>query len=406
MKKLGMIIGTLALTLSLPLSSYASEQRFTDVPTTKHFAEAVNELAEDHIITGYPDGMFKPGDSITRGQAAAIIGKLMGVYPDYISDSEIKDPGFKDVSKASGYYKSIAKLAELEVMGGYADGSFGPNDPVTRGQMASILVEAFDLPRFGFNNKENPFTDVKSTNSHSANVFVLYKLGITTGVTSERFGVNEFVTRGQASKLMLTTKRADTEIYSLKTSGQMYRFSEVITDEDTDEFAINSELYRAVIIKGRQTSKGYTGDWLQVTPLKEGRGTIQIGGNYGMEDQNIKRYYLKYGVDVKMVNGKLKVQLQVAEILKTRARLKLAAGEKVESIRFERTDGEVLSDNMPFEEYIDSPDVFIRVYKRGEFIATARLTNGKEVRYTVEVKVPTTHMLYYDVKIAKMKDSK
>ncbi|WP_158231827.1 MULTISPECIES: S-layer homology domain-containing protein [unclassified Sporosarcina] len=408
MKKLFLTFGTVALALSLPLSSMAaSNQKFTDVPETKHFAEAVNELAERHIITGYPDGMFKPGNPITRGQVAAIIVKLLKENPDYF----VKEPGFKDVSKANGYYNSIAKLAELEIMGGYADGSFGPNDPVTRGQMASILVKAYDLPRFDFIAKENPFRDVKSTNSHGANVLNLYKLGITTGVTPERFGINEFVTRGQASKLMLITERVHPETYSIKTqgenSGTMLRFSEIMTDEDTDEFIPNSEIYHAAIIKGRQTSAGYTGDRLQLTPLKEGRGTIQIGGNYGMEAQNIKRYYHKYYVDVKKVDGKLKIQLQYpSEILKTRARLKLAAGEKVENVRLVHTDGEVLSDKMPFERYTDSPDVFIRVNKTGNFIATVRLTDGKEVRYTVDVKAPTTHMLYYEVKITKMNDSK
>ena len=80
MKKLVVALGALALTLSLPLSSMAaSNQRFTDVPATKHFAEAVNELAERHIITGYADGLFKPGNPITRGQAAAIIVKLLNV---------------------------------------------------------------------------------------------------------------------------------------------------------------------------------------------------------------------------------------------------------------------------------------------------------------------------------------
>ena len=408
MKKSLVTLGALALTLSLPLSSAAAnEQRFTDVPATKHFAEAVNELAERHIITGYKDGLFKPGNPITRGQAAAIIVKLLKENPDYY----VQDPGFKDVSKANGYYNSIAKLAELEIMSGYANGNFGPNDPVTRGQLASILVKAYDLPRYDFIAKENPFGDVKSTNSHGANVLNLYKLGITTGVTPERFGINEWVTRGQASKLMLTTERVHPDTYSIKTqgdkSGMMMRFSEIMADKDTDEFIPNSEIYHAAIIKGRQTPSGYTGDRLQVTPLKEGRGTLQIGGNYGMEAQNIKRYYHKFYVDVKEVDGKLKVQLPYAdENLKTRARLKLSAGEKVERISLVRTDGEVLSDNMSFEGYADSPDVFIRVNKTGNFIATVRLTDGKEVRYTVDVKAPPTHMLYYEVNISKMNDSK
>lgn len=404
MKKLSILFGTALLALSLPVGSMAaSNQKFTDVPETKHFAEAVNELAERHIITGYADGLFKPGNPITRGQVSAIMVKLLKQNPDYM----VKDPGFKDVTKANGYYNSIAKLAELEVMGGYADGSFGPNDPVTRGQLASILVKAFDLPRYAFGDVENPFKDVKSANSHGANVLILYKLGITSGVTPDRFGINEFVTRGQASKLLLAAERLPAETYSLGSWGPMTRFSEIIADVDTDEFAINSELYYAAIIKGRQTADGYTGDRIQITPLKEGRGTLEIGGNYDMEKYDIKRYYHKYYVDIKKVNGKLKVELPYhSEILKTRARLKVANGEMAESIRFTQKDGTVLSETMPFEGYDDSPDVFIRVNKPGNYIATIRFTDGKEARYAVDVKAPGKHRLYYEVETSRLKGTK
>lgn len=206
---------------------------------------------------------------------------------------------------------------------------------------------------------------------------------------------------------MQLTERVHPESYSLKTWGPMLHISEIMTDEATDEFAVNSELYHAAIIKGRQTPSGYTGDRVQVTPFKAGRGTLQVGGNYGMESKNIKRYYHKYYVDVKKVDGKLKVQLLYAsDVLKTRARLKLASNEKVENIRFERIDGEVLSSNMPIEGYTDSPDVFIRVDKPGNFIATVRCTDGKEARYGVEVKAPDQHILYYQVKTSKIVDDK
>ena len=75
-RKIMTALGALLLACSLPLSgSAADKQLFKDVPPTKHFAESVNELAERNVIGGYPDGTFKPSNSITRGQAAAIIAK-------------------------------------------------------------------------------------------------------------------------------------------------------------------------------------------------------------------------------------------------------------------------------------------------------------------------------------------
>ena len=145
-KKLLMILGALLLACSLPLSGTFAEStvQFSDVPSSKHYAEAVYELAERNIIGGYPDGTFKPGNSITRGQAAAIITKMIG-----LDTTNVKNPGFKDVSTANGYYKAIAAMAEKGIINGYGDGRYGPNDPIKRGQMASILVKAFDLPREG-----------------------------------------------------------------------------------------------------------------------------------------------------------------------------------------------------------------------------------------------------------------
>ena len=155
-KKLLTAFGALVLAISVPLTGTAEgKQRFSDVPATKHFAEAVYELAERNIIGGYPDGTFKPGNPITRGQAAAIIAKLTKM-----DLTNVKNPNFKDVSESNGYYKAIAALAEANIIGGYEDGRYGPNDPIKRGQLASILVKAFDLPRYNFYDTKNPFKDV------------------------------------------------------------------------------------------------------------------------------------------------------------------------------------------------------------------------------------------------------
>src|SRR5690606_39034492 len=133
----------LACSLSLAGTFAATTKQFSDVPPSKYFAGAVYELTERNIIGGYPDGTFKPGNTITRGQAAAIITKMIK-----LDTSNVLDPGFEDVTTSNGYYKAIAAMAEHGIISGYGDGRYGPNDPIKRGQMASILVKAFDLPRY------------------------------------------------------------------------------------------------------------------------------------------------------------------------------------------------------------------------------------------------------------------
>lgn len=73
----------------------------------------MNELAARNIIGGYPDGTFKPGNSITRGQAAAIIAKMIG-----LDTSDVKGKKFKDVPASHGFYKAIVKMAEEGIIGG------------------------------------------------------------------------------------------------------------------------------------------------------------------------------------------------------------------------------------------------------------------------------------------------
>ena len=106
MKKLLVTLGAFLLAVIFPITgAVASALQFSDVPQSKHFAEAVYDLAGRNVIGGYPDGTFKPGNPITRGQAAAIIAKMIG-----LDTKNVKDSGFTDVTPANGSYKAIAVL--------------------------------------------------------------------------------------------------------------------------------------------------------------------------------------------------------------------------------------------------------------------------------------------------------
>ena len=283
-KKLLMILGALLIASSLPLSGTFAEStvQFSDVPSSKHYAEAVYELAERTIIGGYPDGTFKPGNSITRGQAAAIITKMIG-----LDTTNVKNPGFKDVSTANGYYKAIAAMAQEGIINGYGDGRYGPNDPIKRGQMASILVKAFDLPREVPNIY--PFEDIWNSQSHRSNILIIYQLGITSGTSPTTFSPNAAITRGQAAKMLRATEEAKpTRMVTLEASDFNWsRISRVVYDKS------NEGLFKSIEVDGKE---GYTEDKVQLVPLKEGVGTLNIlglssTGSYEME-------YKKYNVTI------------------------------------------------------------------------------------------------------------
>lgn len=388
-RKLLAIVGALLIACSSPLSSVgASKQPFPDVPATKHFAKAVNELAERNIIGGYPDGTFKPGNNITRGQAAAIIAKMIK-----LDMNDVKDPGFKDVTTANGYYKAIAALAEAGVIGGYEDGRYGPNDPVKRGQFASILVKAFDLPRYSPFEIHNPFKDVSFLQSHDKNILILYKMKITTGTSPDKFSVNEPITRGQAAKLIKTTeevKPAMTTITAADVGVDI--LYDVIWKTDTD-------LYESITVYGKP---GYTETKIQLLPLKEGNGTLNITGAMLQNDSsasNEKRVDKKFYVHTKLVNGKLQLTLEeTADYLPTEAELEVDTDEKVKSVRLSTVAGKLIATDVTFNKCSSGDNTCIKIDQPGEYIATVRFAGGNEVRYAIEAKLPKNNYFNYEIK--------
>lgn len=378
MKRRLSIFGALVLAISLPATSFAaSTLQFSDVPQTKHFAEAVYDLAERNIIGGYPDGTFKPGNSITRGQAAAIIAKMTN-----LDTTNVKNPGYKDVSTANGYYKAIAAMTEKGMISGYGDGRFGPNDPIKRGQMASIIVKAFDLPREPIYN--HPFKDLSNNQSHTENILAIYALGITSGTTSTTFSPNAAITRGQAAKMLRATEEAKPPMVTIKASDLKWEYVRIWQSDAEDGY------FKAFEVFG---TEGYTEDKIQVVPVKEGKGILNLQGRPS-KGSNVKDY-VKYYVHITKVNGELTLTLEETEDMAPTAVQLYDIKENIETISLATMEGEKISDNVPFnvDQYtivsfdIDNP---------GQYIATVKLESGKEIRYGIEAKQNDAQS-YYDV---------
>ncbi|WP_301108433.1 S-layer homology domain-containing protein [Sporosarcina sp.] len=361
MKKLFAVVGAFLLACSIPLSGAAAgKQGFSDVPPSKHFADAVNDLAARNIIGGYPDGTFKPGNSITRGQAAAIIAKMRG-----LDTSTVKGQKFKDVPASHGFYKAIVKMAEEGIIGGYPDGSFKPNEPIKRKNMAAILVKAFDLPRD--TNVKNPFKgEVGITND----VLVIYKLGITSGTSPTTFSPNASITRGQAAKMLAATEQVTMKNAVTVKAGDLGwdTMESFVADE------VNPGVFRAVKVKG---NKDGMQDQVQLFPIKEGKGGIVIGGRAGH-----KFTYQKYYVHVKKEGSELRLTLEKTdETLPALVSLNTKY-KPVQNIALAKTDGENISDNVTIEKN-EYNFTYIKIEKPGDYIATVRFLNGDEVRYRV-----------------------
>lgn len=112
--------------------------KFTDV-LSSHFAfTAIESLSSQGVIKGYTDGTFRPNEKVTRGQAAAMINRVLKYKPKNTAS-------FKDVPATYSFATDIAAMKELGIINGFEDGTYRPNDSLTRTQMAVIVARAFNL---------------------------------------------------------------------------------------------------------------------------------------------------------------------------------------------------------------------------------------------------------------------
>lgn len=106
---------------------------FSDVNEDAWYADAVNTLASLGIVNGYPDGSFRPDQSITRGEFATITARLA-----YSADTGVV-VNFSDVAADTWYYDNIQLNAYYGWVQGYPDGSFRPERNIARSEATKIV---------------------------------------------------------------------------------------------------------------------------------------------------------------------------------------------------------------------------------------------------------------------------
>ncbi|MFQ8638112.1 MAG: InlB B-repeat-containing protein [Acutalibacteraceae bacterium] len=106
---------------------------FTDVKESDWFYEAVMFVYEKEIMVGTSDTTFSPYGTATRGMMAAIIWRMEGSPKAEYSGT------LKDVPKDSYYAEAVKWTMQQGIFSGYGGGLFGPDDPITRQQLAAIF---------------------------------------------------------------------------------------------------------------------------------------------------------------------------------------------------------------------------------------------------------------------------
>ncbi|BAQ10672.1 hypothetical protein OXB_2201 [Bacillus sp. OxB-1] len=208
----GVATAALAATAVAPIASAAS---FSDTVGNTH-EQAINALVEAGIIGGYPDGTFQPNRMLTRSDVVKMMGKWL-VSLGYEVPSDYKtNPRFTDLTTRTNdeLLKYSALVKDNRVFGGYEDGSLGPSKPITRENMAIVLVRAYDaihktdlVSYVGDQTFNRDVTDMAKAKAEARpSIDVLDYFNIT--------GVSEFMpknstTRGQFASFLFKASRLE-----------------------------------------------------------------------------------------------------------------------------------------------------------------------------------------------------
>ena len=136
LKKTLAVVLAFAMVLSMGLTSFA----YTDVTAGTKVSEAVGILSNLGILTGFEDGTFRPDETVTRAQMAAIICRVLG-YGDQ-AESSVGTTAFSDVAGdhwASGY---INVAHAQQIINGYPDGTYRPENTVAYEEAIKMIVVA------------------------------------------------------------------------------------------------------------------------------------------------------------------------------------------------------------------------------------------------------------------------
>lgn len=178
------------------VAATAKEVSFTDV--TEHWAkEAIVNAVATGVAGGYPDGSFKPEQSITRAEFTKLLVEGFGLPT---SNAELS---FTDAASIPQWAQAYVKSAvQAGIITGYQDGSFRADGEITRAEMAVMIVKALGLELEAADTLS--FTDADSIPGYAKDrVATAVKHGLVQGLGNNKFGADQQASRAQAVTIIL-----------------------------------------------------------------------------------------------------------------------------------------------------------------------------------------------------------
>ncbi|WP_391563910.1 pectinesterase family protein [Paenibacillus cremeus] len=199
------------------------------VDLSGHWAkEDVEWMVGQKVVSGTSDTTFSPQNQITRAQFATLLVRVLGLTPN----TEMK---YSDVTSGDWYAGAVGAAVKAGLIEGFTNGSFLPNAPITREQMATAIGRALkqqSKPSAVDVKTLSAFTDSSQISSTAKEaVALVVKAGIMNGLTDTTFGPTKEATRAQAAVIMKRYLQLDgSKLTSESSTVQAAVYSNAIVD--------------------------------------------------------------------------------------------------------------------------------------------------------------------------------
>lgn len=172
----------------------ATQQTFSDVPSTFWGYYAIRELYQMGIISGVGNGKFAPNETVKREEFVKMFVVLTGLEVNGQKDN------FADTDKSAWYSPYLAVAQECGLAFGREDGSFGVGEVLTRQDMAVLAARVLGSTERGYSAE---FADEGEISDYARNsVAILCGLKVMNGMGDGNFAPKETATRAQAAKVI------------------------------------------------------------------------------------------------------------------------------------------------------------------------------------------------------------
>lgn len=165
--------------------------RFEDVPVDHTHHAAISAIADAGITAGCATARFCPASTVTRGQMATFLQRALELGDGH-------EQPFDDVPEGHTHAAGIAAVAEAGIARGDGNGRFRPDVPVRRDQMASLLAGALELTP----GEDQPFPDVPADSVHAGAIAALAQADIAHGRADGTYGPGQAISRGQMASFL------------------------------------------------------------------------------------------------------------------------------------------------------------------------------------------------------------